>query len=110
MTVRKGRSKAQKCHMSGIVGCAGRAEAEQAALMAQKHSFSVSGVKRKAKQILLDASASSASATELISQLTETVESQEAELEVVKLEFKNLALQSLQVELDSSQEQIDRLK
>ena len=112
MTVRKGRSKAQKCHMSGIAGCAGRAEAEQAALMARKHSFSVSGVKRKAKQILLDASASSASATELISQLTETVESQEAELEVVKLElkFKNLALQSLQVELDSSQEQIDRLK
>src|ERR1700692_1009728 len=77
MTVRKGRVKAQKCHMTGIAGCAGRAEAEQAALMARKHSFSVSGVKRKAKQILLDASASSASATELISQLTETVESQE---------------------------------
>jgi chromosome segregation ATPase len=47
-----------------------------------------------------------------ISRLTETVESQEAELDVVKLEleFKNLALVSLQAKLDTSQEQIDKLK
>jgi hypothetical protein len=107
MTVHKGRSKAQKWHTSGIACLTGQKKAEQSASVAQRHSMSTPGGKRRGKDIF----ASSASAAELISRLTETVESQEAELEIVKLElkFKDLALESLKAKFDSSQEQLDRL-
>jgi hypothetical protein len=56
------------------------------------------------KHTLLKASASSASAAELISGLTETVEYQKAGLEIakLKLKFKDMALESLQHKVDTS--------
>ena len=112
MTVHKGRSKAQKQHTSGIACLTKQKKAEQSASVAQKHSVSTPGGKRKGKHTEMDMFASSASIPMLISRLTETVESQEAELEIVKLElkFKDLALESLKAKFDSSQEQLDRLK
>jgi hypothetical protein len=52
------------------------------------------------------------SATELVSRLNDRAESQEAELEIVKLELRmrNLEVGSLQAKLDFSQDQIDLLK
>jgi hypothetical protein len=97
MTNHKGRSKAQKGHTSKIT------VQRNAELPAQNHSQSGSDVEK---------SASAVSSAQLISQLTETVEMQDEELEMVKLEpnFKCLALESLEANLDSSQEQVEKLK
>jgi hypothetical protein len=97
MTNHRGRSKAQKSHTSKIT------VQRNAELPAQNHSQSGSDAEN---------SASAISSAQLISQLTETVEMQEAELEMVKLElnFKHLALESLEADLDSSQEQVEKLK
>lgn len=103
MTNRKGRSKAQKCQTSKIPSLAVQKKAGQSESLEQDHSRSGSDV---------EMSASAVSSAHLISQLTETVEMQEAELEMVKLElnFKHLALESLEAKLDSSQEQVEKLK
>lgn len=78
--------------MSGITSLAEQKKAGQSSSLVQRYP---SGSH-------LEAIASGASST--ISRLTETIESQEAELDIVKLklQFKYLALKSLQAKLDSS--------
>lgn len=56
----------------------------------------------------LSISTSSASAIELISQLTETEE--KLQIATLELKFKDLTIESLQAKLDSSEEQVNRLK
>jgi len=73
MTQCKGRSKAQKIQMSGIASLAEQKKAGQSSSLAQRYP----------SESQVEATASRASST--ISRLTETIESQEAELEIVKL-------------------------
>jgi hypothetical protein len=103
MGIHKGRSKAQKAHTTEIVHFSKENKAGESASLVQIHSQGGLGV---------EMAASSVSTTELISKLTETVELQEAELEIVELELKfaKLALVSLEAKLDSSQEQVEKLK
>ena len=82
MTICKGRSKAQKWHTSGIACLTGQKNAEQSTSVAQKRCVSIPGSKRNRKHAEMDMFGSSASIAELIFGLTETVESQEAELEI----------------------------
>jgi len=92
MTQRKGRSKAPKSHTSIIPG---------SVLQKKADSITESDKNGGGKHTLLEASASAA---KLISGLTETVEYQKAGLEIakLKLKFKDMALESLQHNVDTS--------